>query len=190
MSDRDPEFDELVGDARPAERSAARRARAADRGRPAARAPARAEESPRAAENVYPLFPRRYRAPRRLSPPLPRRPRSASATSSGARRPTQERIVGMAAAGGAATLARRWRSSTDDEAGNWPMELTVRGLPRCGVIGVRAVADEEGQARRPVRRLPVASDTTEVPLNAPYRLKDYDGWVIVRTGTTTPVLTT
>ena len=36
----------------------------------------------------------------------------------------------------------------------------------------------------------VAGGTTEVPLNAPYHLKDYDGWVIVRTGAKTPLLST
>ena len=32
----------------------------------------------------------------------------------------------------------------------------------------------------------VAAGTTTVPLNAPYPLKEYDGWVVVRTGTTQP----
>jgi hypothetical protein len=34
----------------------------------------------------------------------------------------------------------------------------------------------------------VASGTTKVPLNAPYRLKNFDDWVIVRTGSTTPLV--
>jgi hypothetical protein len=34
----------------------------------------------------------------------------------------------------------------------------------------------------------VAAGTTEVPLNAPYRLRQFDDWVVVRTGTTAPIL--
>jgi hypothetical protein len=29
-----------------------------------------------------------------------------------------------------------------------------------------------------------------VPLNAPYRLRDFDGWVVTRIGSEAPVLTT
>ena len=36
----------------------------------------------------------------------------------------------------------------------------------------------------------MAAGTTKVPLNAPYRLKQFDGWVIVRTGTKVPLLST
>ena len=36
----------------------------------------------------------------------------------------------------------------------------------------------------------VAAGTTTVPLNAPYSLKEFDGWVVVRTGTERPFLLT
>jgi hypothetical protein len=79
-----------------------------------------------------------------------------------------------------------------DDAGNWPMELTVSGLPsaksgrpfelwltREGELAALCggfFTDEKGSA--------------SVPLNAPYRFDDFDGWVIVEEGTETPLLTT
>ena len=36
----------------------------------------------------------------------------------------------------------------------------------------------------------VAAGSTKVPLNAPYRLKQFDGWVIARTGSNTVLLST
>jgi Anti-sigma-K factor rskA len=79
-----------------------------------------------------------------------------------------------------------------DEAGNWPMELTVSGLPPtasgrpyelwltrggepaalCGAF----LTSEDGSA--------------VVPMNAPYRFDDYDGWVVVEEGSERPLLTT
>ena len=79
-----------------------------------------------------------------------------------------------------------------DAAGNWPMELTVEGLPLaeggrpfelwltrggkpealCGGF----LTNEEGAA--------------VVPLNEPYKFDEFDGWVVVEEGTTTPLLTT
>jgi hypothetical protein len=32
--------------------------------------------------------------------------------------------------------------------------------------------------------------TTVVPMNAPYKLRDFDAWVVVEEGSTTPLLTT
>lgn len=79
-----------------------------------------------------------------------------------------------------------------DDAGNWPMELTVSGLPParsgrpfelwltrggeptalCGAF----VTDDSGGA--------------VVPMNAPYRFDEFDGWVVVEEGSETPLLTT
>jgi hypothetical protein len=80
-----------------------------------------------------------------------------------------------------------------DDAGNWPMELEVDGLPPaapnirpfelwlvrkgelaalCGTFRT----DEKGDAK--------------VPMNAPYHFDDFDGWVVVEEGSETPLLTT
>lgn len=79
-----------------------------------------------------------------------------------------------------------------DEAGNWPLELTVEGLApsangrafelwltRGGELGALCGAfrtDESGSA--------------SVPMNAPYPFDESVGWVVVEEGTTTPLLTT
>jgi hypothetical protein len=79
-----------------------------------------------------------------------------------------------------------------DAAGNWPMELTVSGLPaaasgrpfelwltRDGELAALCggfFTDEDGWA--------------SVPMNAPYRFDDFDGWVIVEEGSERPLLTT
>ena len=79
-----------------------------------------------------------------------------------------------------------------DEAGNWPMELEVDGLT-------------PSQDRRPYELwltkggklealcgsfLAEADGTTVVPMNAPYRLRDFTGWVVVAEGSESPLLTT
>jgi hypothetical protein len=79
-----------------------------------------------------------------------------------------------------------------DAAGNWPMELTVAGLPpaesgrqfelwltRGGELAALCggfLTDADGAAA--------------VPMNAPYRFDDFDGWVIVEEGSEAPLLTT
>ena len=45
-----------------------------------------------------------------------------------------------------------------------------------------------GKLADPVRRVRVGRGTTKVPLNAPVPAQEFDGWVIVRTGTTKPFL--
>jgi len=76
-----------------------------------------------------------------------------------------------------------------DAAGNWPMTLRVSGLaslPRGQTYALWLTA--HGKLAEPCGTFTVASGTTEVPLSAPYPLKEYDGWVIVRSGTTGPFL--
>jgi hypothetical protein len=74
-----------------------------------------------------------------------------------------------------------------DTAGNWPMELTVDGLPegRYELWLTRG-----GKLAEPCGAFAVAAGETTVPLNAPYTLRAFDGWVVVPAGEQTPVLTT
>ena len=74
-----------------------------------------------------------------------------------------------------------------DTAGNWPMELRVRGLTP-GTYELWLTRG--GELAEPCGQFAVAETRTTVPLNAPYRLKDYDGWVVVEAGDEAPVLTT
>jgi hypothetical protein len=74
-----------------------------------------------------------------------------------------------------------------DSAGNWPMALHVRDVPagKYELWLTRA-----GKLAEPCGVFAVASGETTVPLNAPYRLRDFDGWVVVAADDDEPVLTT
>jgi hypothetical protein len=76
-----------------------------------------------------------------------------------------------------------------DEAGNWPMRLSVSGLPALPAGQTYTLwLRQNGKLSESCGAFVVASGTTKVPLNAPYKLKKFDDWVIVRTGSTTPLL--
>jgi Anti-sigma-K factor rskA, C-terminal len=78
-----------------------------------------------------------------------------------------------------------------DEAGNWPMLLDVSGLRpasegkryelwlsidgKLAALCGSFLTDEDGRA--------------VVPMNAPWRLKDFDGWAVVESGSKAPLLT-
>jgi hypothetical protein len=74
-----------------------------------------------------------------------------------------------------------------DAAGNWPMELRVSGVPN-GTYELWLTRD--GKLAESCGVFAVASGETTVPLNAPYKLRTFDGWVVVPAGEREPVLTT
>jgi Anti-sigma-K factor rskA len=69
-----------------------------------------------------------------------------------------------------------------DEAGNWPIAMTVRGLPELPdgqeyelwLTKKGKLAAQCGTFR--------TDASTVAYLNAPYRLRQYDGWVVTRAG--------
>lgn len=70
-----------------------------------------------------------------------------------------------------------------DDDGNWPMELTVRGLPRLsGEQRYELLLTTRGQLGPSCGSFYVDSDKAVAHLTAPYKLKRYDGWVIAREG--------
>lgn len=74
-----------------------------------------------------------------------------------------------------------------DRAGNWPMTIAVKGLaplPRGKTYELWLT--KNGKLADPCGTFVVGPGATEVPLNAPYKLKEYDGWVVVRSGTKQP----
>ena len=75
----------------------------------------------------------------------------------------------------------------NDSAGNWPMTLRVSGL---APGSYELWLTRKGKLADSCGAFVVSAGETEVPLNAPYRLRDYDGWVVVATGTDVPLLTT
>jgi hypothetical protein len=79
-----------------------------------------------------------------------------------------------------------------DAAGNWPMEIRVTGLePTAGERPYELWLTEGGELSVLCGSFLVApGGTTVAPMNAPYRLKEFDGWVVVEEGSTAPLLTT
>ncbi len=97
--------------------------------------------------------------------------------------PGPVRTVTMSGAGEASAVLDLFEKDT---AGNWPMELRTDGLAD-GEYELWLTRGDE--LAEPCGVFAVQGDVT-VPLNAPYPLRQFDGWVIVRSGERTPILTT
>jgi hypothetical protein len=77
-----------------------------------------------------------------------------------------------------------------DDAGNWPMRLTVRGLPELPDRGRYELALTKGdRIAASCGFFAVEGEKTVAYLNAPYRLRDYDDWVVTRAGSSRILLT-
>jgi Anti-sigma-K factor rskA len=103
--------------------------------------------------------------------------------------PTPDRIVAMTGPSGASASLEIYDI---DEAGNWPMLVDVEGL-------APAAHNELFQLWLTRGGKPIAlcgsfltqpDGTAVVSMNAPWRLDDFDGWVVVQRGSTTPLLST
>ena len=84
-----------------------------------------------------------------------------------------------------------------DEAGNWPMRFTVQGLPKLSRGGYYELyLTRHGRIAAACGTFNVHGGRTTVSLNAPYKLRGFDGWVVTRhlpgrpDVATTPLLTT
>ena len=79
-----------------------------------------------------------------------------------------------------------------DQAGNWPMELRVTGLKPAPSGRTYELWLTRGRSLTALcgSFLAEPDGTTVVPMNAPFRLKDFDGWVVVEQGSKAPLLTT
>jgi hypothetical protein len=84
-----------------------------------------------------------------------------------------------------------------DKAGNWPMRFTVQGLPKLPRGGYYELyLTRHGRLAAACGTFNVHGGRTTVRLNAPYKLKGFDGWVVTRhlpgrpEESTRPVLTT
>jgi hypothetical protein len=103
--------------------------------------------------------------------------------------PGAERIVAMTGPSGASATLEIFDV---DEAGNWPMLVEVEGL----TSGADDQLYEVWLTRdgKPVALcgsfLTEDDGTAVVSMNAPWRLDDFDGWVVVERGSTRPLLTT
>jgi len=78
-----------------------------------------------------------------------------------------------------------------DSAGNWPMVMTVSGLPKLPRGRSYTLwLTKNGRIESPCGNFAVGAGTTTVHLNAPYHLKEYSGWVVVPPNSRIPVLRT
>jgi hypothetical protein len=110
----------------------------------------------------------------------------------GNRGESADRVVAMVGTEQAAAASATLELFAADDAGNWPMELEVRGLtPAASGRAYELWLTKDGRLAALCGSFRAEPDgTTTVPLNAPYRLADFDSWVVVEEGTQTPLLTT
>jgi Anti-sigma-K factor rskA len=103
--------------------------------------------------------------------------------------PNAERVVAMTGASGASASLEIYEI---DAAGNWPMLIDVRGLPPAGDGRLFELwLTQDGEPTALCGSFHTDDDgRAVVPMNAPWRLDEFDGWVVVAAGSTTPVLTT
>jgi hypothetical protein len=84
----------------------------------------------------------------------------------------------IGAAPGASALIKLGAS---DEGGNWPMVVTVRGLPRLsGRAYYELFLTRNGKPIAPCGGFNVKPGTTTVEFTVPYSLKPSDGWIVTR----------
>jgi hypothetical protein len=70
-----------------------------------------------------------------------------------------------------------------DDAGNWPMRMTVRNLPERPNRGRYELSlTRDGKIAASCGFFVMQGEKTVVYLNAPYRLRNYDTWVVTRAG--------
>ena len=70
-----------------------------------------------------------------------------------------------------------------DPAGNWPMILTVHGLARLPAGAYyELMLTRKGEPVASCGTFVVNAGSTDVRLNAPYKLKSFDGWVVTAHG--------
>ena len=83
-----------------------------------------------------------------------------------------------------------------DSSGNWPMLVTVQGLPQLQRGGYYELyLTRKGRIAAACGTFTVHSGKTKVSLNAPYELKTFDGWIVTkhvpgRAESSLPLLTT
>lgn len=79
-----------------------------------------------------------------------------------------------------------------DDAGNWPMEVAVEGLrPAASGRPYELWLTRDGEPVVLCGSFRSGEDgSASVPMNAPYKFKEFDGWVVVEEGTAAPLLTT
>ena len=188
MNDRGPDFDELVGpEVEPSERARLLRVHEAlvEAGPPPELAPGAAPPVPK----VVPLGRRRRAGLLALAAAFGAVAFALGFLVAESGAPTADRVIAMSGPGDASASLAIFEV---DAAGNWPMELDVEGLvpPASGRLYQLWLTKDGGLAALCGSFLAEADGGTVVPMNAPYRFRDFDGWVVVEQGSHEPVLRT
>ena len=102
------------------------------------------------------------------------------------------RVIPMSGVGAGEGASASIELLAEDAAGNWPMNVVVRGLEpsRDRADWYDLWLTREGKLAAHCGRFIVRSGQTRVTLTVPYGLRAYDGWVVTRNGSSAPVLTT
>lgn len=106
--------------------------------------------------------------------------------------PTTERVITMTGVGDAGAARGSIELLAQDDAGNWPMLVRVRGLEPSADRGdyYELWLTADGELAAPCGRFTVHPGVTEVTLSVPYGLRAFDGWVVTRGDSEEPLLTT
>ena len=190
MNDRGPDFEELVGsEVDPAERERLLRVHdALVRAGPPPELSSRLAVAP--TPTVVPLNRRRRRAGiLALAAAFGAVAFAVGLLVADSGGPSTDRVIALSGATGASASLQVFEI---DDAGNWPMELEVEGLAPPASGGLYQLwLTQNGELAALCGSFLVESDgATVVPMNAPWRFDEFDGWVVVEEGSTTPVLTT
>jgi hypothetical protein len=106
--------------------------------------------------------------------------------------PGVERTIAMEGAASAPAASAAIELLEEDDAGNWPMRVRLRGLEpsedREDFYELWLTRD--GELAESCGRFTIHEGVTEVTLSVPYRLRGFDGWVVTRRGSDEPLLTT
>lgn len=102
--------------------------------------------------------------------------------------PNVDRVITMSGPSGASARLEVYEL---DDGGNWPMQIEVDGLPPAPGKLFQLWLTKGGKPAALCGSFFTDDDgTATVPMNAPWRLSDFDGWVVVAEGSQTPLLTT
>jgi hypothetical protein len=98
-----------------------------------------------------------------------------------------DRVVAMSGPGGATGSLEVYDL---DDAGNWPLLFVVENLPPSDTLFELWLTKEGKPAALCGSFEADESGRAVVPMNAPWRFDDFDGWIVVESGAREPLLTT
>ena len=103
-----------------------------------------------------------------------------------------DRVIAMSGAGAEEDATASIELLPEDEAGNWPMRVLVRGLEPSSDRDdfYELWLTDDGKPVASCGRFIVAGGVTRVTLSVPYGLRRYDGWIVTRAGSEETLLTT